>query len=517
MQNIDGEVIVVDNCSVDGSEGMVQNKFAEVKLIANKLNVGFARANNQAMKIALGEYILLLNPDTVVEESTFARCIEFMDNNPEAGALGPKMIDGKGNFLPESKRGLPTPEVAFYKIFGLTSLFPKSEKFAKYYIGHTSIDDTQEIEILTGAFLFIRHSILEKVGLLDEAFFMFGEDIDFSHRIVLAGYKNYYFPEVSVIHYKGESTKKGSLNYVMIFYNAMQIFVNKHFKGNQARLFSLIINIAIYLRAAMSLIKRSFSRIVNVLLDCMLMYASFYSVSLVWERFFFQNQSYYPDIFQSMLIPVYVAVLIIASWLSGGYKTPFNFRKASMGIAFGAIVLLGIYGLLPAEYRFSRAVILLGVAFSAIMSLSSKYVLSLTGVKAFTLDVARERHFAIVGSVDECIRVQNILRQSGVNMGNLVNVYYGNEIPTEFYVGNLPQINEIVDIHKIDEIIFCAKDVSSSDIIRNMTEMSNLDVDFKIASPNSESVIGSNSSNTAGDLYTIKVESKNGNRPIVNF
>ncbi|MEL6867301.1 MAG: glycosyltransferase family 2 protein, partial [Bacteroidota bacterium] len=211
---VETEVFVVDNNSVDESVSMVREKFPEVILIANKDNPGFSIANNQAIRQSNGEYVLLLNPDTVVEEDTFEKCVAFMDAHPRAGALGVKMIDGSGAFLPESKRGFPSPLVAFYKTFGLSRLFPKSQIFNHYHLGYLDKDENHEVEVLAGAFMFLRASVLEKVGLLDETFFMYGEDIDLSYRIVKAGYKNYYFSATTIIHYKGESTKKGSLNYV---------------------------------------------------------------------------------------------------------------------------------------------------------------------------------------------------------------------------------------------------------------------------------------------------------------
>jgi len=253
LEGIDGEVFVVDNNSVDASVEMVKTKFPAVKIIENKDNVGFSVANNQALKISSGEYSLLLNPDTVVEEDTFSSIIEFMDNHPDAGGLGVKMIDGKGKFLPESKRGLPTPSVAFYKIFGLNTLFPRSKKFGKYHLGHLDKDEVHEIDILSGAFMLMRKKVLDKIGLLDEDFFMYGEDIDLSYRIIKAGYKNYYFPKTTIIHYKGESTKKSSVNYVFVFYNAMIIFAKKHFSQKNAKLFSFLINIAIYFRASLAI------------------------------------------------------------------------------------------------------------------------------------------------------------------------------------------------------------------------------------------------------------------------
>ena len=250
------EIFVVDNNSNDGSVQMVQEKFPEVKLIVNKDNKGFSSANNQAIKEAKGKYILLLNPDTVVEELTFKKITDFMKNTPSCGGLGVRMVDGKGDFLPESKRGLPTPKVAFYKIFGLSALLPKSKEFGAYHLGYLNEYETNEIDILSGAFLCVSAEAIEKIGLLDETFFMYGEDIDFSYRITKGGYKNYYLPETTIIHYKGESTKKSSVNYVFVFYKAMVIFAQKHFSKNNATIFSAAIHLAIYFRASLAIFNR---------------------------------------------------------------------------------------------------------------------------------------------------------------------------------------------------------------------------------------------------------------------
>ena len=196
LPNVNAEVWVVDNNSVDGSVEMVKKKFPEVKLIASKENLGFSKGNNLAIRKSIGQYTLLLNPDTLVEEDTFEKVIKFMDDNPKAGGLGVKMVDGKGNFLPESKRSLPTPTVAFYKIFGLSSIFPKSKRFGKYHCGHLNKNKNHEIEILSGAFMLMRKEALDKIGLLDEDFFMYGEDIDLSYRIIKGGYKDCDLPQV---------------------------------------------------------------------------------------------------------------------------------------------------------------------------------------------------------------------------------------------------------------------------------------------------------------------------------
>jgi GT2 family glycosyltransferase len=226
IKNTETEVFVVDNCSTDDSLEMLRQSYPEIKLIANSENLGFAKANNLAIEASESDYVLLLNPDTLVQEEAIRNMLSFMDAHPEAGALGVKMIDGRGRFLAESKRGLPTPAVSFYKISGLSALFPRSRRFGRYHLGWLDKDKIHSVEILAGACMLVRREAIIKAGLLDENFFMYGEDIDWSYRILKAGYRNYYFPPGRILHYKGES-----LNYVYVFYNAMAIFAKKHFFG----------------------------------------------------------------------------------------------------------------------------------------------------------------------------------------------------------------------------------------------------------------------------------------------
>ena len=318
LENVTGEVFVVDNNSIDGSVEMVRLKFPEINLIANKDNRGFSKANNQAIEISQGEYILLLNPDTVVEEDTFSKVISFMDNHPDAGGLGVRMLDGKGVFLPESKRGLPTPTVAFYKIFGLSKLFPKSKKFGQYHLGHLNELETNEVDILSGAFMLMRKEALNKVGLLDETFFMYGEDVDLSYRIQKGGYKNYYFPETRIIHYKGESTKKSSVNYVFVFYRAMVIFAEKHFSQKNAKLFSFLINCAIYFRASLAIFGRFIKQISLPLFDGFYLIGGLFVLTRYWKK----SSIEFPSEIVNIAIPSYTAIWLLSILYSGGYDSP---------------------------------------------------------------------------------------------------------------------------------------------------------------------------------------------------
>ncbi|MEP7168985.1 MAG: glycosyltransferase [Bacteroidota bacterium] len=512
LKEIDAEVFVVDNNSVDGSKEMIAEKFSSVKLISNKDNKGFSKANNQAIKIAQGEYVLLLNPDTVVEEDTFKKVISFMDAHQEAGGLGVHMIDGKGNFLPESKRGLPTPSVAFYKIFGLSALFPGSKMFGKYHLGFLDKNKTAEVEVLSGAFMLLRKAALDKTGLLDETFFMYGEDIDISYRIIKAGYKNYYFPDTKIIHYKGESTKKSSVNYVLVFYKAMMIFAFKHFSQGNARLFSFLISFAIYVRAGAAIVIRFIQKIFLPLCDALMFYLGMVLLKTYWETSV--KALHYPSLFMNIVVPVYILIWIFSVYLSGGYDKPIRISKIIRGIFTGTVFILVVYALLPEHYRFSRALILLGTAWASISSSALRLILNFTGIKKFKVKSDDKKRTVIVGDADEGKRVLSVLNLSGTNINfiGFVNGISdsGNRTKTpEYSLGTIEQLNEIIEVYNVNEIIFCAKDISAQQIIQQMQSVSRMNVEYKIAPPESLYIIGSNSINDQGDLYFVDINAMN--------
>jgi GT2 family glycosyltransferase len=507
VSGLETEIYVVDNDSVDGSVKMVKEKFPEVHLIENKDNKGFSTANNQAIRKSKGEYVLLLNPDTIVEDDTLRKVVEFMDLHPDAGGLGVKMLDGKGKFLPESKRGLPYPSVAFFKVFGLSSLFPKSKLFGAYHLGYLDKDKTHVVDVLAGAFMLLRKKVLDKIGLLDESFFMYGEDIDLSYRITKAGYRNYYYADTRIIHYKGESTKKGSLNYVFVFYNAMIVFARKHFSKENARAFSVMINIAIYFRAFISILTRFFNRIMLPLLDALLIFAGILFIKDYWERhFIFPDGGHYPYAFMHIAVPVYLITWLLCIYLSGGYDKPIRLRRIVQGMVAGTIIILVVYSLLNEHYRFSRALIILGATWGTLIMLGERYLLHFFNFEGYKLNSEKNKRFVIIGEKDESERVAELLQQTGMNPSftGLVS-YHHHRNNSNGFIGHLGQIKEIITIHKINEVIFCAKDVPAQVIIDMMSELKNEQVDYKIAPPESLSIIGSNSINTSGDLYVIDI------------
>ena len=243
LDGIEGEVFVVDNNSSDDSVEFVSRHYSWVHIINNKENVGFSKANNIAIRQSAGEYVLLLNPDTLVDKETFRGVLQFMDSHPEAGGSGVKMYNGDGTIAPESRRAIPTPFVAARKMLGFTK---------RYYMSYLSWDAPAQIEVVSGAFMLLRHKAIYEVGMLDEDFFMYGEDIDLSYRLLQGGWQNWYLP-YDIVHYKGQSTSKSDFRYVHVFYQAMLIFFHKHY-SHLSFFFSLPVKVAIYFRASLALV-----------------------------------------------------------------------------------------------------------------------------------------------------------------------------------------------------------------------------------------------------------------------
>ncbi len=496
-KQIDAEIFMVDNASVDGSVQMVKYRFPSVKVIANKDNVGFSRANNQAMRIAAGEYVLLLNPDTVLEENTLQKCIEFMDSRPEAGGLGVKMVDGKGEFLPESKRGLPTPETAFYKMTGLNKFFPNSKKINRYYLGHLSNEENHEIEVLSGAFMFMRKSALDKVGLLDEQFFMYGEDIDLSYRIVKGGYKNFYLAETSIIHYKGESTKKGSLNYVFVFYNAMVIFAKKHFSSQNASIYSRLIQVAIWLRAAWTLIVRGIKKFLLPVVDVAFLFLLLSFALQCYGKW--KQIDYQEDLITKGLVAA-STIYIIVNLIVKGYAKPWNYRRWFTAALIGSVSTLTLYSLLPDTLRFSRAIFLFSPVVFLVYILLTRFSLNKLSSTRFPFRRDQKIKFGILGNQAEYDRVKELISQT--KSADSEYIHFNIEEDKRYR-----QLDEIISVYGLDEVVFCAANLSSSDIIRLMSKSESKKVDFKIAPPESLYIIGSNSVDKKGDLFILDVNS----------
>ena len=491
LEGIQGEVFVVDNLSTDGSVEMVRGKFPQVRLIANSENVGFSRANNQAIRESKAEYVVLLNPDTVVGEDVFYKVLAFMDAHPKAGGLGVKMIDGTGTFLPESKRGLPTPAVAFYKIIGLTRLFPRSKVFGRYHLGHLKENEAARIEILSGACMFLRKETLDKVGLLDESFFMYGEDIDLSYRITLGGYENWYFPDARIIHYKGESTKKSSVNYVFVFYNAMAIFAQKHFTRRRTDFFSLLINGSIYLSAAAAIVVRFLRRMLLPMLDFAVIVGLSYATLSRTSGFFYTPS----DLLLSLVWVSAVVQCVLA--LFGGYDRPVRLGNVPKGM--GAVLLLSSLLMLPYLKEMWRPLIM-GAAWLTVCFCAVRILLHLIGLRGYSLRDRKRQRILAIGSTEETKHALALLWQTHFGLGRQKQV--------EASMANMPEadkeLRRRIRKHGIDEVVFCAKDLRWGRIIELMEQLRRTGAMFKIAQPAREFIIGPSSIESIHDLNILE-------------
>jgi len=510
-QDLSLEIFVVDNNSSDDSLTMLREKFPKVILIENRQNVGFSAANNQAIRLATGQYILLLNPDTILSEDCLVHCFSFMQEHPDAGAVCVKMIDGSGRYLPESKRGKPTLTASFFKMTGIYHLFPKSAFFNAYYAGHIDEDSTTEIEVMTGAFMFLRKEAVEKVGLLDETFFMYGEDIDYSYRILEAGYRNYYLPTSTIIHFKGESTKKSSLNYTRIFYNAMIIFVRKHYKG-KGGIYITFLQLGVIFKAVSSYFLAWVVRAVPLLADFILVYFSLVFIKKWWGQIYFDNESHINHLFDTVNAPVYAALWVLTALLMGHYKRKSSWMALIRSILAGTALILMIYALFDSSLRNSRLLILLGGLTTFVILMLTKWLKNLVTDRRFGFLTARRIKYAIVAGKEECSRIEALISKNSQN-----NHFAGRislaENSEDGSLGNMQHLNEIVDAYELNEVIFSQRDVSASYMMQSMARM-NREVDFRVAPDDTLSIISSNDKNKQGELLTVglsfKISSKEG-------
>ena len=498
LQQIDGEIIVVDNASSDGSVEFVKENYEDVKLLAQEENLGFSVANNVGIKQCSSEYILILNPDTVLAEDCLEKALDFIKEREDVGALGGMLIDGSGKFLPESKRSLPTPAVAFYKMFGLSKLFPKSRTFGKYHLGYLSNTETNEVDVLAGCFMLVRKSMLDKIGMLDEQFFMYGEDIDLSYRIAKANYKNIYFPESKLIHFKGESTKKDSAKYVTTFYKAMSIFAQKHFVSRKAKLFSLIINIAIALRALLTFFKRFVIRLSGPILDAIILYACMFGVKSFWETYIKSAEGLsYPQLFMEVNVPIYILIWLVFSYLFGAYVKPFKIKLLVKGIFWGTVCISVLYAFVDESLRFSRSLILVGAVISILVLSIIKLFITNRNKQSNLLDGNARHSYLVVGSETAKNKIWKFYSSFSLK-SSCIGFVSDNSASA---LGSLEQLEEVVDIHKPSEIVF-STELSYSEIISNFQKLAERQGNLLIHTSSGLSVLGSNSVNHPGAVIT---------------
>lgn len=496
--SIGAEVIVIDNRSTDHSLEYLQPLFPDVLFIANTSNAGFAQACNQGLKLAKGKYILFLNPDTILPEDCLQKSIAFLEARPDAGALGIKMIDGSGNFLRESKRSFPSPLTSFYKLSGLARLFPHSSIFARYHLGNLDEKKDHPVDVLAGAYMMVKKEVLDKTGAFDETFFMYGEDVDLSYRIQQAGYLNYYYAGSSIIHFKGESTRRGSMNYVRMFYNAMSIFVRKHYGGSKAGIFNFFIHIAIWTRAGMSAVARFIRRIGLPLIDAGFTLLSFWIMKNIWNTYVKTNTQYGTKILW-IAFPAFTLVYLIAAYYAGLYDRWYKRSELVKSTLIASIVLLAAYALLPEQYRFSRGIILFGALLAFLLIAALRWVLVQTDVLAGNKEKESHASTLIVGTAAEyqsCLQLMN-----GAGMQQKILGRVAVEPGDETALGKWPSIETILLSVPLREIIFCQGYLSFREIVAFLPHIKGK-AKVMIHASGSHSIVGSRSGKTSGEALS---------------
>jgi len=584
------EVFVVDNNSVDGSVAMVRSAFPEVKVIANAENAGFGRANNQALREAQGQYLLILNPDTIVQEDTFSALIRFMDAHPDAGAVGYRILNPDGSFAPESRRAFPTPGVAFYRMIGLSRLFPKSRRFGRYNLTYVPNDAVTEVDALSGSCMLVRRAALyhshedwdrrdddaellqialdsgaflrggqalrgdhemvgnteyqkapspqppapslrrddevdgdgqnhrvpalghephaasprpsatsheprtdsqqpvassrqpSGAGLFDESFFMYGEYLDWCFRIQQAGWKIYYTPETQIIHYKGESTKKGELQYVRHFYGAMRLFTQKHFQDRYSLLFAGMLHAGISFRACLSMVTRSVRRMSLPLIDGVLVYGIV--AMLGYGRAILRGADP-AGLFFATVAPGFALGAVLGIALTGGYR-PERRRRLQPIVAGAVLGLLGVASLsfFVKDIAFSRIVV--SLSFPSV-------VLFLSGCRRLIYRRPEPRRAVLVGSPGEAERLRGMLAARSQPPFELVGFVTPDALRKTSglpCLGTLHHLRDLVRLRGYNEVIFAEDGLSHRTVFRLMRQLHDLPVQFRILSQGRDQIIG---------------------------
>ncbi|MDE3252792.1 MAG: glycosyltransferase [Bacteroidota bacterium] len=401
------EIRVVDNHSADDSMDVLPALFPEVIFYRNTVNLGFARANNQALADCKGDIILFLNPDTLLPEDGLTRALDFFSCHPNAGALGFRMLDGRGRYLPESKRAFPTPMASFWKLTGMAGLFPRSGFFNRYALGHLDPLQNHAIPVLAGACFFARKSILDKLGGFDERYFLYGEDIDLSHKITRAGYENWYLGEISMLHFKGESSNGLGLHRVRFFYQAMRLFVNQYFQKGPAKLFSWLLQLAILLRGLLSAVKRLIRPVFLPLMDVLLLYASLQIMRFLWIAGLRGGKDFgVPEL--PFLLLLLTASFLGAAAVAGLYEKRYRTAQIIPPLIFGCLVTLAVYSVLPESVRFSRGVVIGGVLLGGTWILVFRSLSYAIGYAGWKRDAEAEGQTLVAGSVAEYGQVREL-------------------------------------------------------------------------------------------------------------
>ena len=513
LANISHEIFVVDNASSDNSPDLIKRKFPDIKLISNKSNIGFARANNQAIKLCSGQYICVINPDTIVQEDTFEKLIEFMDSAPDAGAVGCKILNPDGSLQLACRRSFPTPWIAFTKMVGLAKLFPKNKLFGRYNMTYLDPEKVAAVDAISGSFMLIKSAILPSVGLFDESFFMYGEDLDWCYRIKRGGYNIYYVPFTQIIHFKGESSKKSPFEQRRLFYEAMQLFVNKHFKGGKALMPSWLLVMAIWFRALFSIGAEAFRKALFPSIDFVLLTISL--ALAIYARF----KPEFPWTPFLIVHSVYSLAWLLSLSFFGLYnRWKYSGLKAVSAIIIGWIINSALTYFFK-QYGFSRLVVLLAGLINLFLIPGWRVwlrFLARSGSHFWRKNfghILLNRRTAIVGDLKSALNLRDrIESQIGSEYDLVGMVHFGDQFEDEQTtfrnLGEFEKLEEIIQRENIKEVIFATDKIPYYEILQSIVKSTTTNTIYKLVPSNLDVIIGKASIEYLDDIPLVDLEYK---------
>lgn len=507
-QNIVSEIIVVDNASDDGSPELIKENFPNVKLIVNEKNLGFSKANNIGLKAASGDFFLLINPDTIVREDTFQKMLKFFAEFPTAGMAGCKILNPDGTLQLACRRSFPGPWTSFCKVTGLSSIFPNSKMFASYNLTYLDEDQTYEVDAISGSFMMIRKEAMKLVGGLDEQFFMYGEDLDLCYRIQKAGFKVFYVHSTQIIHYKGESTKRSSIDETKIFYDAMKLFVKKHLSNSF--LIELILTTAIRLRKFFAFLGKRKLIIMSVLFDIIFFDLSIFAADKIYSHF--GHWRGFPAFSIPIVYSVPVLLHILVAMISGVYKKDSLSVLKNYMATIISFFLLSSLTFFVKQYAYSRAAVIITYIILLFSLAFWRSILKIFFRVGISHDGFTSKRTLIVGTSNNAVQIAKKLRMRESDyhsVSGLIGFSYkdiGNKFDEFEVLGSVENIIKVIRERKINEIIFSTEELSYNQMMSIVSNCRNEPVEFKLIGNNLDFLVGKTSVSILDDMPIFEIK-----------
>jgi hypothetical protein len=505
--NLTKEIIIIDNASDDGSVEFIKEKFPQIKLIANQTNLGFGKANNIGLKQAAGKYILLINPDTLVAEDTFEKMIKFFESNKNVGLAGCKILNPDGSLQLACRRSFPGPWTSFTKVTGLSTLFPKSKIFARYNLTYLDENKSYEVDAISGSFMMMRKEVYEKVGGFDEQFFMYGEDLDLCYRIQKAGYKVFYVHSTQIIHYKGESTKRSSIDETKVFYSAMHLFVKKHL--STSFLVGLILRSAIFVRSILAFIGVRKLIVISAILDFIFFDICLFTAEKIYHSL--SDWGGFPDFAIPIVYTVPALIQIFVSFAIGNYKKDkISVSKTLLSILVSLPILTSLTFFFK-DFAFSRAIVLITYSFLFLVFSIWRIVFKIIFKSGLVDDDLKQKRTLIVGLDESAILIGKKIRKKKTDRRSIIgligfsNKNIGEKFESFEVIGTDQNIKRVIRDNKINEIIFSSGELSYNKMMEIVGKCREENVEFKIVGSNLDFIVGKTAVTLLDDMPVIEL------------